>query len=142
MIDRDKVMKGLELCSRLASGKKADCSKCPYNSEELRCSGHLLVDALGLLKAQQEKIELLQKNSRFSSIVVCRDCAYAYDTSTIGDRALYRCVHDGFYRSWNGSCEGGVPSWLNEPNGWERLTGEGEKEQNSDSPEGMTDNDG
>jgi hypothetical protein len=138
MIDGDKVLKGLELCSRTASGKEVECSKCPYNSGDFQCVRHLFVDALALLKAQQGKIELLQKNSRFSSIVVCRDCAYAYDTSMIGDQTLYRCTHDGLYRSWNGCCEGGMPSWLNEPNGWERLTGEGEKEQkpeHSDSPE-------
>ena len=145
MIDREKILKGLECCCSM-SGKVCR-QECPYSKEcaEMPGSGtaHLCSDALGLLKAQQGKIELLQKNSRFSSIVVCRDCAYAYDTSMIGDQTLYRCTHDGLYRSWNGCCEGGMPSWLNEPNGWERLMQEceeeGEKEQkpeHSDSPEG------
>ena len=136
MIDSEKVLKGIE--HYLADSV---CTKCVYYN--VHCIGKLLADALVLLKAQQGKIELLQKNSRFSSIVVCRDCAYAYDTSMIGDQTLYRCTHDGLYRSWNGCCEGGMPSWLNEPNGWERrmqeCEGEGEKEQkpeHSDSQEG------
>ena len=139
MIDRDKVLKGLECCCSMTGEA---CRQCPYDEEcaEMIGSGsaHLRADALELLKTQQKEIEKLTQ-ARHSK-VVCRDCGFTYDTALYkSDVTVYKCVHDGFYHFGDDCCGGGVPSWLNESNGWERLTGEGEKEQkpeHSDSPEG------
>ena len=49
MTDREKVLKGLEQCSRRISDRKVECSKCPYDSMDQLCVGQLLADALKLL---------------------------------------------------------------------------------------------
>lgn len=56
MIDREKVIKGLECCKSV----EEYCVNCPYNEEV--CTTTLSADALALLKEQTE-------------IVRCKDCA-------------------------------------------------------------------
>lgn len=60
MIDREKVLKGLECCSMNGNG----CRQCPYNKDcdEMPDYGnaHLCSDAMELLKEQQETIASLQ----------------------------------------------------------------------------------
>lgn len=136
----EKVLKGIEICLHPGS-----CRECPYyrvyDTTIEKCAKEMMQDALELLKAQQKEIEKLTQ-ARHSK-VVCRDCGFTYDTALYkSDVTVYKCVHDGFYHFGDDCCGGGVPSWLNEPNGWERLTGEGEEEgekeqktEHSDSPE-------
>lgn len=51
MVDREKVIKGLEHC-----GQPTECDGCPYDSEMGGCFRYLKADALNLLK-EQEPIE-------------------------------------------------------------------------------------
>lgn len=51
MIDREKVIKGLECCILHNPDDHARCMQCPYESN---CVNRLKMDALALLKEQQE----------------------------------------------------------------------------------------
>ena len=59
MIDREKVLKGLECCCSMTGNA---CRQCPYDEECAKMIGsgsaHLCANALELLKEQQETIEL------------------------------------------------------------------------------------
>ena len=62
MVDRDKVLKGLEGCSGFA-----DCDKCPYDNAD-DCICELMTDALGLMKQEEEvpvKRCLAHQNARY-----------------------------------------------------------------------------
>ena len=59
MIDREKVIKGLEIHADRSD--KTDCDDCPYIRYKGDCIGQLCSDALVLLKEQPE-------------IVRCKDC--------------------------------------------------------------------
>lgn len=67
MVDREKVIKGLECCSQMSGNV---CRKCPYWDEchdtNLPLYGipHLASDALELLKEQQETIASFQGTNR------------------------------------------------------------------------------
>ena len=65
MSDREKALKGLEHCSEM-NGE--NCSKCPYQNEQLgnapTCTGHLAHDALALLKEQEARIRELEEELR------------------------------------------------------------------------------
>ena len=54
MIDREKVIKGLECCNH----EIPKCEKCPYNDGEDTCPTlrTLFDDALALLKAQEPRV--------------------------------------------------------------------------------------
>lgn len=54
MIDREKVINGLEVCVNRVPGKY-DCNKCPYEIDGNYCEINLEKDALILLKEQEEK---------------------------------------------------------------------------------------
>ena len=61
MVDREKVIKGLECCIVLNGGlMERDCEDCPYIDDEGTCLSliPLLEDALGLLKEQEDSIPL------------------------------------------------------------------------------------
>ena len=61
MPDREKVMRGLECCSRQRGGPEL-CEQCPYFNEPFPpCSNTLLHDALALLREQEERIKFLEK---------------------------------------------------------------------------------
>lgn len=52
MPDREKVIKGLEVCIDREPGKY-DCYKCPYETDGNDCEINLSKDALALLKEQE-----------------------------------------------------------------------------------------
>ena len=56
MPDREKVLKGLELCTQGPAGCVKDC---PYE-EIIRCQYYLKKDALALLKEQEAEIRHLR----------------------------------------------------------------------------------
>lgn len=64
MMDREKVIKGLEHC------RKTSCESCPYNATDVKSSNpiclidEMLSDAIALLKEQQERIETLESLRR------------------------------------------------------------------------------
>lgn len=51
MIDREKVIKGLEVCVNRVPGKY-ECHKCPYEIDGNDCEINCIKDALALLKEQ------------------------------------------------------------------------------------------
>ena len=56
MVDRQKVIKGLELC------REGRChSGCPYNDITVGCRKKLDADAISLLKEQEAEIEHLKR---------------------------------------------------------------------------------
>ena len=82
MPDREKVIKGLEICSDCGfceSIKKFDL-RCPYrNNDGKGCDrSQLLMDALSLLKEQE-------------AVVRCKDCKAwkQYDDMNLGECELY-----------------------------------------------------
>lgn len=52
MIDREKVIKGLEICANRVPGKY-DCTECPYEINGNWCEINLTNDAISLLKEQE-----------------------------------------------------------------------------------------
>ena len=54
MADKEKVIKGLEICANRVPGKY-DCNECPYEIDGNYCEINLAKDALELLKKQTEK---------------------------------------------------------------------------------------
>lgn len=54
MTDREKVIKGLEVCVDRVSGKYT-CNECPYEIDGNYCEINLAKDALALLKKQEHK---------------------------------------------------------------------------------------
>ena len=66
MIDREKVIKGLEICSEHGSWHGLDCEHneaykdCPYRGCETGCVVTIAKDAIALLKKQQQQIWELQ----------------------------------------------------------------------------------
>ena len=72
MIDRGKVIKGLECCLRAPSD---NCPNCPY--EETSCR-ELKMDALALLKAE-ENAKTVVNVPRF---VYCPNCGAAVEVKT------------------------------------------------------------
>lgn len=53
MVDREKVIEGLECCSRTTA--EPNCEECPYYKDKTDCSGEMMRDALALLKEQEPR---------------------------------------------------------------------------------------
>lgn len=87
-VDREKVIKGLEVCASIAEGES--CPKdCPYYQEVCYGYDQLMRDALSLLKEQEEQIDRLIEESASNAemaegmkellkeqktVVRCKDC--------------------------------------------------------------------
>lgn len=52
MIDRENVMRGLEVCS----DSNINCTECPYYANQSECSGILFHDVLDLLREQEPRV--------------------------------------------------------------------------------------
>jgi DNA-directed RNA polymerase subunit RPC12/RpoP len=66
MIDREKVIKGLEHCRRVSIGCQ---QKCPYKSN-FGCRSQLMADALELLKEQEPVKALAYGDDSY----ICNNC--------------------------------------------------------------------
>lgn len=55
MIDREKVIRGLEAC---ISPEMDSCNRCPYNTDKGECCRDLRVEALELIKGQSGEPEV------------------------------------------------------------------------------------
>jgi len=64
MPDREKVIKGLEVCVDRDPGKYT-CDQCPYENDGNDCEIHLTHDAIDLLKEQERIIKLYEKAESF-----------------------------------------------------------------------------
>lgn len=82
MIDREKVMKGLEHCTSFG-GTYTPCNGCPYDDDaEEHCQSRLHEDALALLKEQEPRVMMKEE------IVLCTDWVWCEYTS--GYQGWYR----------------------------------------------------
>ena len=68
MIDREKVIKGLEVCVDREPGKY-DCYECPYEIDGNYCEINLTKDVLALLK-EQDAVEPINSYGTFR----CGNC--------------------------------------------------------------------
>jgi hypothetical protein len=91
MTEMEKVIKGLEVCTRPGTrGCFYDIKECPY--DENGCRMALMRDALSLIKEQDAEIsrisnaylELVGKASKQPNVVRCKDCKHR------GDR--HKCI--------------------------------------------------
>lgn len=100
MTDREKVIKGLEVCTSIEDGESCP-KKCPYYQDVCYGYDQLMRDALALLKEQEAE---LQKGRYYSdvfdigykagkeSIVLCKDCKNAdYGIDEDGNRFM-KCI--------------------------------------------------
>lgn len=92
VVDREKVIKGLECCILRDPDDKMRCSECSYNEPDTYCLNRLKMDVLVLLKAQEPP-----KNASISSAIECllhpqdaddSDMAKAIDTALRAMRSL------------------------------------------------------
>ena len=78
MIDREKVIKGLECCAHEAIG---DCNNCPYNENTPHCDIAMMRDAIELLRAQ-EPVEPLRINHdtkwQRDTECICGECGGSF----------------------------------------------------------------
>lgn len=72
MPDRANVLKGLECCTRHECGKE-----CPYHDIDTGCRTDMEIDALALLKEQDERIGML--TDQIDAITKWRANAGAFD---------------------------------------------------------------
>ena len=89
MIDREKVINGLEHC-----GHPTECDGCPYDSPLGRCFTKLKEDALKLLK-EQEPIPIQKREMEHMWYWCCGSCGVAI---TEGDKFCRMC---GRMVKWN-----------------------------------------
>lgn len=75
MIDREKVIKGLECCLPMTRRNGlGDCGKCPYDRKITleggitECCHELMLDALALLKAQEPRV--MTREEALNSLVI------------------------------------------------------------------------
>ena len=81
MPNMDKVLKGLECCTKHECGKE-----CPYHDIDTGCRTDMEIDALALLKEQEaeideisdEYLDLGKEMAKQPEIVLCKDCKYGY----------------------------------------------------------------
>ena len=102
MIDREKVIKGLEICSEHGSWHGLDCElneaykDCPYRGCETGCIVTIAKDAIALLKEQQtEYVDMgfdIDNDGRVTHRWDCKSCEYEiYGKSIIGLKYCPNC---------------------------------------------------
>ena len=67
MADVNKVLKSFNVCNDSAS----NCSACPYNEFDNKCTEHLFADIFEILK----DVEKASKHKKPANIVYCCECA-------------------------------------------------------------------
>ena len=73
MPDREKVIKGLEVCVDREPGKY-NCNECPYEIDGNWCEINLAKDALALLKDREPKPVKVVKNVYNHEFYFCPNC--------------------------------------------------------------------
>lgn len=69
MVDREKVIQGLEHC-----GQPMECDGCPYDTDVGNCFANLKADALELLKKQEPVAPKEERRDDVDSIYRCGNC--------------------------------------------------------------------
>lgn len=93
MTDREKVIKGLEVCSSIAEGES--CPKdCPYYQDVCYGYDQLMRDALAMLQEQEEREKAICKG-------ICEFIRGSCSTDTDSDKE-YVChvVQQMFIKGW------------------------------------------
>lgn len=94
MVDREKVIKGLECC---LPPHDQDCDLCPYDSIDLRCRSKLHEDVMALLKTQEStstpEAEWLLYKGRHGA--TCSFCKHTYHDVYDVENYDYYCRHCG-----------------------------------------------
>ena len=75
MVDREKVIKGLERCKLY---NKVNCDKCPYDyngrgNGKSECTAELASDAIAMLK-EQEVVEPKRIDGKRNHFIKCGNC--------------------------------------------------------------------
>jgi hypothetical protein len=89
MIDREKVIKALEVCSSISDGE--ECPKeCPYRGQDMYCIGSsgLMLDAIDLLKEQKHSETFIVIDNKTG------EEADTYDIALHEDWAKHLCYCD------------------------------------------------
>ena len=96
MIDREKVINGLEVCVDRVPGKY-DCNKCPYEIDGNYCEINMAKDVLTLLKEQETHEKELPVRQYvgeyFGAVSICPSCEASWIMSDDDD--LHFCPHCG-----------------------------------------------
>lgn len=82
MVDREKVINGLECCILRDPDDKMRCGECPYNESDTYCLNRLKMDALALFKAQEPKPPIITENAYGWKFYHCPSCGCEF----YGDR--------------------------------------------------------
>ena len=114
MPDREKVIKGLEICKE----RNYCCTECPYYDLDAAMGCHsneLMADALALLKEQEMDTEALKKSykelaEKGEPIVRCKDCKWWDKKDGANYGYCHACKHGyysdhweiGIYRTYKG----------------------------------------
>ena len=98
MTDREKVIKGLEICSEHGSWHGLNCEDneaykdCPYRGCETGCVVTIAKDALALLKEQEAKqVVLYDKEEWLGLVCVCPDCKASWMTAKANTHFCPNC---------------------------------------------------
>lgn len=102
-MDREKVIKGLEICSEHGSWHGLNCEdneackNCPYRRCETGCVVTIAKDALALLKEQEPKPVELHTNAYGTKFYFCPKCK----RELFHTRNLNFCERCGQAVKWN-----------------------------------------
>ena len=110
MVDKEKVIKGLEICSEHGAWHGCDCElneaykDCPYHGCETGCVVTIAKDAIALLKEQKKRINELEEKLRLLEygdqdiikVTRCKDCKHAKEWSFYrnSDRTILCALRD------------------------------------------------
>jgi hypothetical protein len=99
MADREKVIKGLEICVDRVPGKYT-CNECPYEIDGNYCETNLAKDAIALLK-EQEAVE--PKKTAYQRVDHTIACRYRCGTCDMSIFPSYKyCPFCGQAVKWDG----------------------------------------
>lgn len=123
MIEREKVIKGLECCKEWGM-MDFDCTNtgCPYEPHELDCVQHLHNDTLAMLKAQEPRVMTMEEVQALQyghvlieldksdpirwvdALLFCKNTNFSFDFITLEGRArLLGAEYNKEWRCWT-SC--------------------------------------
>ena len=118
---RNKVIRGLELCSRPERQTVGCLLNCPYDHED-GCKRKLILDALELLKAQEPRVMTLEEAKSVEGYAWLECC----DTPIL----RVSLFHDGYYIApFEESFRVDLMNWSDYNKGWRYWTSCPTKEQ-------------
>jgi len=117
MVDREKVIKGLEICIRVQDNEKCP-DECPYRKDICYGTVGLMADALSLLKAQKpgwiSVKDRLPDSNRF--VLVCNDDGHMMIAQYIEETAQWQYKYINYdVDVWDDKEQGPVCWWTELP---------------------------